>query len=128
MNHKDATFSQESDSTATNSEQSEIIQKITDRLSENYNWIRFVAIMELIFVVSNIIASVRSIITNPLTLLHSIFVFMSAYYLFKASKAIKQAYEHCSFKHTKSSLTLIGKHFMMSAIAFILSIITIVLF
>ena len=128
MNAKDATFNQDPYSSATNSEESAVIQKITDRLSENYNWIRFVAIIELIFATIDIITSIGLIIVNPLILLHSIFLFISAYYLLKASKAIKQAYEYNSFKYTKNSLILLGKYFMMSAIALILSITTIILF
>lgn len=128
MNPQDAAFNQTPNSSATNNEQSAVIQKITDRLLENYNWIRFVAIIELIFATIDIITSIGLIIVNPLILLHSIFVFISAYYLLKASKAIKQAYEYNSFEYTKNSLILIGKHFMMSSIALILSIITIILF
>ena len=128
MNTKDATFNQDTSSSATNNEESAVIQKITDRLSENYNWIRFVAIIELIFATIDIITSIGLIIVNPLILLHSIFLFISAYYLLKASNAIKQAYEYNSFKYTKNSLILLGKYFMMSSIALILSIITIILF
>lgn len=100
-----------------------LLRRITDTLSMNYGWIKFVAVIFVIFAVTDLILC---IIGDPLDILGiaaAILYLLSASYLVKGYRTIRKAYEYCSQQATEQALTFIGKYFMFHAIAIVIDLV-----
>ena len=102
MNPDDATFTDNSGNFGKNTTEDfnqRLALKITDMLSRNYRWIRFVAITGVLF---SLIHFCCTVILNPLDifgLIASVLYFAASYYLICAYKEIKRSYESQQYKY-----------------------------
>ena len=125
MNPDDATFTDNSGNFGKNTTEDfnqRLALKITDMLSRNYRWIRFVAITGVLF---SLIHFCCTVILNPLDifgLIASVLYFAASYYLICAYKEIKRSYESSSINIARESLVDIGRYFMLITLAALCSI------
>ncbi len=123
MNQEDAEFTADyTDSPDSEEIILQLTRSLSETLSKNYNWIRFIAIAEVILVLLDLILSFGTIIIRPMSLMHSILGIISAYYLWGVCREIKRAYRYDNIEAVKKAFNLIGKYFIASALAMILTV------